>query len=86
MNSSKGAPVYTGAALGFSFCCGRGEVARKTKELYFAKVFSNAVYMPGKSFNLLYQLSRLLVRCRTYSTNSISPGRQVCSNHASVGL
>ena len=35
MNSSQGAPVYTGAALGFFFCCGRGDVAQKTKELFF---------------------------------------------------
>jgi hypothetical protein len=70
MNSSQGAPVHTGAALGCSFCCGRGEVAQKTKKLYLAKVLSDAGYMtgmagkesnwvqtmPGKSFNLLYRM------------------------------
>jgi hypothetical protein len=44
MNLSQGAPVYTGAALGCSFCCGRGEVAQHTKELCLAKVLSDAGY------------------------------------------
>ena len=52
MNSSQGAPVHTGAALGCSFCCGRGEVAQKTKELCLTKVLSNAGLMDSKAFFL----------------------------------
>ncbi|MFT5701822.1 MAG: hypothetical protein ACI8ZB_004723 [Desulforhopalus sp.] len=47
MNSFQGAPVHTGAALGFSFCCGRGEAAQKTKELDLSKFPTDASYMSG---------------------------------------
>ena len=42
--------------LGFSFCCSRGEVAQKTKELDLSKLLNDASYMSrmnGKERNWL---------------------------------
>ncbi len=60
MDSSQGAPVYTGAALGCSFCCGRGEVARKTKDLYLAKAPAGkeANWIPTKEGHRFFMLFR----------------------------
>ncbi len=88
MNSSQGAPVQTGAALGYSFCRGRGEVAQKSKELYLAKVlgphFSPIFEARGVRRRAMLGFSRFERRSRSLryvESGELRKARQGAASH-----